>query len=260
MTTFGNDRVLDFSDSFVLSSGTVSIDSSKGLVLLLYYRPKGEYLLPKGRKNVGETLEDAAIRETMEESGYKCYLLGHDLPIKAPYSTPSRHTEPIAVQQRMSHGVRKIIFWYVAQVDSSNPPIGQMLEEGEDFEVRWVREEAAPSTMSFLEDQKIVEKALSVLSRFPPDSASLIPRLGEGYLDSSINPRALGFLCISLGGSLVYGQQDVINPQAIGNLTDWDGFGIVDTKEDIIALINDFKPQLCALLRIEKEEYPDLKV
>lgn len=59
---------------------------------------------------------------------------------------------------------------------------------------------------------------------------------------------------------MVYGQQDVINPQAIGNLTDWDGFGIVDTKEDIIALINDFKPQLCALLRIEKEEYPDLKV
>lgn len=88
----------------------------------------------------------------------------------------------------------------------------------------------------------------------------MIPRLREGYLDSSINPRALGFLCISLGGSLVYGQQDVINPQAIGNLTDWDGFGIVDTKEDIIALINDFKPQLCALLRIEKEEYPDLKV
>lgn len=42
-----------------------------------------------------------------------------------------------------------------------------MLEEGEDFEVRWVRKEAAPSTMSFLEDQKIVEKALSALSRFP---------------------------------------------------------------------------------------------
>ena len=45
-----SDRVLDFSASFVLSSGTVSIDCSKGLVLILYYRPKEEYLLPKGRK------------------------------------------------------------------------------------------------------------------------------------------------------------------------------------------------------------------
>lgn len=162
MMTSCNDRILDFSDSSVLSSGTVSIDSSNGLVLLLYHRPKGEYLLPKGRKNVGETLQDAAVRETMEESGYKCHLLGHDLPIKAPYPITSRHTEPIAVQQRMSHGVRKIIFWYLAQVDS-DCPIGQKLEEGEDFEVRWVREEVAPSTMSFAEDRKIVEKALSAL-------------------------------------------------------------------------------------------------
>lgn len=172
MMTSCNDGILDFSDSFVLSSGTVSIDSSKGLVLLLYHRPKGEYLLPKGRKNVGETLQDAAVRETMEESGYKCHLLGHDLPIKAPYPITSRHTEPIAVQQRMSHGVRKIIFWYLAQVDS-DCPIGQKLEEGEDFEVRWVREEVAPSTMSFAEDRKIVEKALSALSFSPSEFRTL---------------------------------------------------------------------------------------
>ncbi|KAL9126119.1 MAG: hypothetical protein Q9217_004780 [Psora testacea] len=260
METSGKDRVLDFSDRFVLSSGTVSIDCLKGLVLLLYYRPKGEYLLPKGRKNVGETLQGAAVRETMEESGYKCHLLGHDLPTKAPDPIISLHTEPIAVQQRMSQGVRKIIFWYLAQVDSSDPPIGQTLEEGEDFEVRWVRKEIASSTMSFVEDQKIVEKALSVLICSPIDSVPAIPRLREGYLDSSFNPQALGFLCISLGGSLVYGQQDVITPLEIENLTDWDGFGIVNTKEDILTLINDFKPQLCALLWIEKEEYPNMKL
>lgn len=106
------------------------------------------------------------------ESGYKCHLLGHDLPIKAPYPITSRHTEPIAVQQRMSHGVRKIIFWYLAQVDS-DCPIGQKLEEGEDFEVRWVREEVAPSTMSFAEDRKIVEKALSALSFSPSEFRTL---------------------------------------------------------------------------------------
>lgn len=160
----GNDRILDFSDSFVLSSGTVAIDRSKGLVLMLYYRPKGEYLLPKGRKNVGESLPDAALRETTEESGYECHLLGHNLPTKATCSTTSPHTEPFAVQQRTINGVRKIIFWYLAQVDSTGSPIGQMLEEGEDYEARWVCKEVAPSTMSFVEDQKIVERALSALS------------------------------------------------------------------------------------------------
>ena len=61
------DQLLHLSDEFVLSSGTVPIDIHNGLVLLLYCRPKGEYMLPKGRKNVGETLEDAAIRETFED-------------------------------------------------------------------------------------------------------------------------------------------------------------------------------------------------
>lgn len=75
---------------------------------------------------------------------------------------------------------------------------------------------SCPSIMSFLEDQKIVER-LWVPSH---DSAPLIPRLREEYFNSCINPRALGLLCISLGGSsfggsLVYGQQDVINPQVI---------------------------------------------
>jgi hypothetical protein len=121
-----------------------------------------------------------------------------------------------------------------------------------------VRGEDAPSTLSFVEDQRIVEKALSAIPC--PDSVPSIGQLHEWYLDSSIDARALGFLCISLGGSLVYEQQDVINTQEIGNLTDWDGFGIVNTKEDIITLINDFKSQHCALLRIEKEECSNLKV
>lgn len=90
--------LLDISDNVVLSSGTVAIDIPKGLVLLLYYRPKGEYILPKGRKNVGETLEAAAVRETMEESGFECRLFKHQLLTKAQQLKDPQHTEPIAVQ------------------------------------------------------------------------------------------------------------------------------------------------------------------
>lgn len=84
--------------------------------------------------------------------------------------------------------------------------------------MRWVRVEDAPSTLSFVEDQMIVEKALSAIPCLDP--APSIGQLHDWYLDSSIDARALGFLCISLGGSLLYGQQDDINPQEIGNLTD----------------------------------------
>lgn len=260
MTTPQDARHVDFSDRFVLSSGTVAIDCRRSLVLLLYYRPKGEYLLPKGRKNVGETLEAAAERETWEESGYNCRLLSHSLPTRAPQPTRTPHTEPIAVQQRFSQGIRKIIFWYLAQVDSSDRQAVQTQEEGEDFEVRWVCTVNAPSTMSFVEDREIVEKALSAVPCPLQGSVRSIFPLRDWFLDLSVDVRALGFLCISLGGSLVYGQLDIGNPQEMGDLTDWDGFAIVERKEDIVRLVNESRSELCNLLRIEKEECPKMTV
>lgn len=70
-------------------------------------------------------------------------------------------------QLPLSGGIRKIIFWYVAEVDSTARQVLGTQEEGEDFEVRWVRREDAPLRMSFAEDQEIVEKALSAIPRWP---------------------------------------------------------------------------------------------
>ena len=159
------DRILDLSNDFVLSSGTVPIDISKGLVLLLFYRPKREYLLPKGRKNVAETLEAAALRETAEESGFECHLFKHKLSTNAQQLIGSEHTEPIAVQQRVNKGVRKIVFWYVSEVDSGSRQKLDTQEEGEDFDVVWVRLEDAPLKCSFADDRMIVEKALEAIPR-----------------------------------------------------------------------------------------------
>ena len=131
-------QLFSFTDSYVLSSGTVSIDLPNRRVLLLYYLPRQEYLLPKGRKNVGESLEAAAVRETREESGYQAHLYPHSLPTGATLLQSSKHTEPFAVQQRLTQkGVRKIIFWYLANVDSSATPLADLREVGKDFEVCW---------------------------------------------------------------------------------------------------------------------------
>lgn len=57
------------------AAGVVLIDN--GMVLLR--KPSGgfggyEWTFSKGRPDPGETLEDAAVRETMEETGYECTL------------------------------------------------------------------------------------------------------------------------------------------------------------------------------------------
>ena len=217
-------------------------------------------MLPKGRKNAGDTLEAAAVRETMEESGFNCTLFKHNLPTKAQNLQSLEHTEPIAVQQRMHGGIRKIIFWYAAQVDSCDEQTMGTQEQGEDFDVRWVSTEHAASHMSFLEDRKVVEKALEAVQSIPFGLVSVSFDFRGAYLNTSIDPRGLGFLCISLGGSRVSQGLNDSNLQQVKVATDWDGFGIVDSQEDIIALIDDSRPELCALLRIEKEEHPQIKV
>ena len=215
-------------------------------------------MLPKGRKNVGETLEAAAIRETTEESGFQCHLLKHQLPTNAQKPRDLEHTEPIAVQQRMNQGVRKIIFWYISEVDSCSYQKPDTQEEGEEFDVEWVRMKDAPSRCSFVDDRKIVEKALEAVPRPPPALSLPVAELGDTYLDASVS-QALGFLSISLGGSIVK-QQTGIAPYKVEDDTDWDGFGILETQESIVRLIRDFRAKLCAMLRIEKEECPSMKV
>ena len=159
------DRLLDLSENFVLSCGTVPIDIPRGLVLLLLHRPNGKYMLPKGRKNVGETLEAAAMRETTEESGFKCSLFKHQLHTNAQELVDSRHTEPIAIQQQIHQGVRKIIFWYVSEVDSCGQRMSGTQEDWKDFDVEWVAMADAPSRCSHADDGRIVEKALEAVRR-----------------------------------------------------------------------------------------------
>ena len=126
--------------------------------------------------------------------------------------------------------------------------------------MRWVYREDAPSTISFVEDREIVEKALSAVPCRLLDFDQSHPPLSSWFLDLSVDARGLGFLCISLGGSIVYGQLDIRNPQEMGNLVDWDRFGIIERKEDIVRLINESKAELYTLLRFENEEYSQMTV
>ncbi|KAF2233594.1 hypothetical protein EV356DRAFT_567851 [Viridothelium virens] len=78
-----------------------------------------------------------------------------------------------------------------------------------------------------------------------------LAQLRDEYLTHGEDPLALGFISIFLGGSVIH-QQDIKHIMRRGS--DWDGVGIVRTKQDIVALIRDRRASLRALLGIIRED------
>ncbi|CRG91768.1 putative sterigmatocystin biosynthesis P450 monooxygenase STCB [Talaromyces islandicus] len=150
-----------------------------------------EWFMPFGggsrsRKNRGETLESAAVRETYEETGYPCQLLLHNsLPTKAPLgswspndpqeenssrvqnksSESELHTEPFAIQQWVyQDGTRKLIFWFLAIGNSMQLPHENTQDEGENFEAFWFDRDSSLAIATYDDDRALIEKAFNVLN------------------------------------------------------------------------------------------------
>ncbi|KAI0674195.1 hypothetical protein C8Q78DRAFT_576405 [Trametes maxima] len=127
------------STQFLLSAGAVSflfVDGMPKKVLLVHHTAKNEWLLAKGRKDQGEELAAAALREVFEETGYECALYPARLPTRSPPpSTLSgalfqpdivriveNSTEPFAITIRPTGPDRlKLIFWYIGYVVAPPP-------------------------------------------------------------------------------------------------------------------------------------------
>ncbi|KAK6413295.1 hypothetical protein LTR95_017878 [Oleoguttula sp. CCFEE 5521] len=180
-----NARSIHLSTSFVLSSGTVTLDLHQRKVLVIRCRNSNEVLLPKGRKNEGETLEAAAIRETYEETGYQAALLPLTVATLATRGEPigsglssdtadtlHAHTEPVAVTQRSSGGAHKIIFWFAATADSTIVPDADTQQEGEDFEALWVSFQESQDKLTFDDDKAVAQYVIDAASSAHRDNAS----------------------------------------------------------------------------------------
>ena len=63
------------SENFVESAGAILFNVSKRQICLVRYVKKDQWLLAKGRRNIGESRKSAAEREAEEETGYRCSLL-----------------------------------------------------------------------------------------------------------------------------------------------------------------------------------------
>lgn len=95
-------------------------------ICFLHYRTKDEWLLPKGRQDLGESLAHAALRETFEETGYPCRLLPVNMLTRATESGVDAKdhprfvngcTEPFTVSIRhVSEKDVKFIWWFITVV------------------------------------------------------------------------------------------------------------------------------------------------
>jgi 8-oxo-dGTP pyrophosphatase MutT (NUDIX family) len=161
MSSDSSFRAFHPSDRFVISCGTVPLDINHRKVLLVRTRSTNEILLPKGRKDENECLKTAAARETYEETGYPATILPLKVPTRATNRTGNEeHTEPIAVTQRVTNGVLKIIFWYAASVDSQALPEQGTQQEGEDFESLWMDCKQALAALTFADDREVAQLAI----------------------------------------------------------------------------------------------------
>jgi 8-oxo-dGTP pyrophosphatase MutT (NUDIX family) len=131
-------------------------------ILLVRERFTKEIFLPKGRKNENERLRTAALRETYEETGYPATILPLKLPTNATNRTADEaHTEPIAITQRVTDGILKLIFWYAASVDFRAHPDQGTQQEGEDFEAIWMDCRHGVTALAFADDREVARLAVN---------------------------------------------------------------------------------------------------
>lgn len=163
---------------FVISAGSVLFrrapNDSKELQVCLIHTPRNSWLLPKGRKDAGESMEAAAIRETYEETGYVCELVPVRMPTRATAPGDGRNTvtirdniiEPIAIATRdvVRGTVKKFIWWFIARVKEGH---GEKVEgtqmANESYESHFFDIGDALTRLSFPADRDIVTLAVQIV-------------------------------------------------------------------------------------------------
>ncbi|KFH42881.1 Diadenosine hexaphosphate hydrolase-like protein [Hapsidospora chrysogenum ATCC 11550] len=152
------ERSLFFANGFVISCGTVSLDVVRAKVLLIRCRRTGEYLPPKGRKDLGESLEHAATRETFEETGIPVQLL--------PVNLETLATLPPSMQgDDRPRAVTELLCRFSEGGDSASIPDEGTQVEDEDFEPIWVGFDEVGAILSYDDDRRIANEAAGAVQR-----------------------------------------------------------------------------------------------
>lgn len=163
------------SEQLVESAGAIVFRLSTQQVCVLHLLPRDEHILAKGRRNVGESRSEAALREVREETGYVCRLLPITMRSRAPPAveiepygdvlrTYSDITEPFSLQIRHleADGDVKLIWWFIAVVDEEKAPNEDRPGE-EKFNVEFYGYEEVVKKLTFQMDRDMVQRAIDTV-------------------------------------------------------------------------------------------------
>ncbi|KAL8728507.1 MAG: hypothetical protein Q9166_005329 [cf. Caloplaca sp. 2 TL-2023] len=163
------------SEAFVESVGAVLFRMSTQEVYVLHSLKRDEYILAKGRRNCGETRQDAAVREVMEECGFPCRLLHLNMSTRSPPAVEEEQLgdearfytgicEPFTLQiRRLGAGDVKLIWWYIAAVNEDEP-FKEELQEKENFAVESYSFIDVLHKLTFQMDRAMVKKAIDIVT------------------------------------------------------------------------------------------------
>ena len=165
------------SEKFVESCGAVLFELSDFTdvkVCLIQHKDDGTWHFAKGRRNQGETRKNAAVREVMEETGFRCRLLPVTISTRATRIDAHADvldkavlckdlTEPFMCHIRTLKNGKgtKFIWWYIAVLEEDG---GQDKLPGED---KWVPMflpfDMALKTLTFENDRQTLQKAFDIM-------------------------------------------------------------------------------------------------
>lgn len=162
------------SEQFVESCGAILFNTRRKTVCLIHYHAKDEWLLAKGRRNCGESRQQAALREVREETGYQAYLHPVMMHTRAPLEErgplpdqPRSYphlVEPFMVTLRQLGGDGekdiKLIWWFVAALDEGAMP-GAAGEE--EFTPEFFPLQEAMQKLTFQNDRDVLERAIALV-------------------------------------------------------------------------------------------------
>ncbi len=109
----------------VVPSANVIVVNGQGEILLMRRTDNGNWAVPGGGMDLGESITDAAVRETEEETGIECAITG----LVGIYTNPRhviRYTSNEEVRQEFS-----VVF-------TARPTGGELRASSESSEPHWV--------------------------------------------------------------------------------------------------------------------------
>ncbi|MGE5576929.1 MAG: NUDIX hydrolase [Syntrophothermus sp.] len=131
-----------------ISAGGVVFDRGEALVV---QHLRGDWVMPKGHLEAGESPEDAAIREVKEETNLTVKILARIGQTEYDFRT--------AGDGQWRH---KIVHWFLMRLDGDRDELRAVAEEGM-AQARWLGIDEACEQLTFEADRAILRQGWQIL-------------------------------------------------------------------------------------------------